>query len=55
MARVIPTKRSLLVRFVRARTVWPDLRKTMEFQVTLWIFLMIFVGFVLLDLASRGQ
>jgi hypothetical protein len=49
-----PTSGSVLVRFVHARA-WRDLKKTIEFRVALWIFMMIFLGFLLLALVSRSQ
>jgi hypothetical protein len=53
MARLIPTKSSLRVELARARLVWPDIKRTQEFWVGLWLFVSLAVGVGVLGLAFK--
>jgi hypothetical protein len=48
MARVIPTKRWLLVELARARAVWPDIKISLEFKIALSLFLLFTIGVAVL-------
>ena len=46
-------KRRLLVEFARAKVVWPDIRSSLEFKVTLLLFVILTVGLALLRFIVR--
>ena len=46
-------RRWLLVELARAKVVWPDIKSTPEFWVTLLLFVLSVVGIAVLGLASK--
>ncbi|HZO41214.1 MAG TPA: hypothetical protein VFE97_18495 [Methylomirabilota bacterium] len=64
MARVLPTRRWLLVKLARARrwlrvesaraeVVWPDIKSSLEFKVALLVFVVFTIGVVVLGFIVR--
>jgi hypothetical protein len=53
MARVIRTKRWLLVELERARAVWPDIKSSLEFKIALLLFIIFTVVVAVLGLVVR--
>ena len=53
MARVIRTKRWLLVELERARAVWPDIKSSFEFKIALLLFVISTVVVAVLGLVVR--
>jgi len=53
MARLIPRKSWLHVEVARARLAWLDIKRTQEFWVALFLFVVFAVGLGVLWLASK--
>jgi hypothetical protein len=53
MAGVIRTKRWLLVELARARAVWPDIKRSLEFKIALLLFAIFTVVVAVLGLVVR--
>ena len=52
MGSVVRTKISLLRTWSGARVVWPDIKKTLEFKVGLWLLLVFIGGITLLGVVG---
>jgi hypothetical protein len=53
MARVIRTKRWLLIELERAQAVWPDIKSSLEFKIARLLFVIFTVVVAVLGLVVR--
>ena len=53
MRRATSVKLSLLVVFANARMLWADIKRSLEFTVALWLFVVLAVAVAVLGLFSR--
>ena len=52
MARVLPTRRWLLVELARVKVVWPDIKSSLEFKIALLLFVIFTIGVAVLAFIS---